>query len=197
MDKKIDRFELLETIVDDLIVDIVRMLERKTSGVFYLPEEKDEETMTYSYKGVNDLTLEFEVIQDPTIPEPEVDGEYVNNDAIIVLQVVYNPNEPFDEVMEIILPEVHEVLTHEIVHFLQEESGYQFPKKEPKKSLKYYTQKHEIEAQLKGFEKKSKVTKKEISDVMKDWFKKYPHKHNLTKNEVNKLIKKLLSVYGG
>jgi len=128
MDKKIDRFELLETIVDDLIVDIVRMLERKTSGVFYLPEEKDEETMTYSYKGVNDLTLEFEVIQDPTIPEPEVDGEYVNNDAIVVLQVVYNPNEPFDEVMEIILPEVHEVLTHEIVHFLQEESGYQFPK---------------------------------------------------------------------
>jgi hypothetical protein len=197
MDKKIDRFELLETIVDDLIVDIVRMLERKTSGVFYLPEENDEETMTYSYKGVNDLTLEFEVIQDPTIPEPEVDGEYVNNDAIVVLQVVYNPNEPFDEVMEIILPEVHEVLTHEIVHFLQEESGYQFPKKEPKKSLKYYTQKHEIEAQLKGFEKKSKVTKKEISDVMKDWFEKYPHKHNLTKDEVSKLIKKLLSVYGG
>jgi len=56
MDKKIDRFELLETIVDDLIVDIVRMLERKTSGVFYLPEENDEEVMTYSYKGVNDLT---------------------------------------------------------------------------------------------------------------------------------------------
>ena len=137
MDKKIDRFELLETIVDDLIVDIVRMLERKTSGVFYLPEENDEETMTYSYKGVNDLTLEFEVIQDPTIPEPEVDGEYVNNDAIVVLQVVYNPNEPFDEVMGIILPEVHEVLTHEIVHFLQEESGYQFPKKEPKKTLTY------------------------------------------------------------
>ena len=41
MDKKIDRFELLENIVDSLIVDMVKMLERKSSGVYYLPEETD------------------------------------------------------------------------------------------------------------------------------------------------------------
>ena len=31
---------------------------------------------------------------------------------------------------------------------------------------------------------------------MKDWFKKYPHKHNLKDKEVNKLIRKLLENYG-
>lgn len=191
-----DRFELLETIVDDLAVDVIKMLKRKTSGVFFLPEENDEDTPLYEYTGVNPLTLEFEVIQDKTIVSPEVDGEYVNDDAIIVLQVVYNPNQDFNEMLDEVIPEIHEVLTHEIVHFLQEESGYKFPKKEPKKSLKYYTQKHELEAQRKGFEKKSKVSDKELKTVIKHWFKKYPHKHNLTKVEVNKLIKKLLEIYG-
>ena len=195
MDKKIDRFELLENIVDSLIVDMVKMLERKSSGVYYLPEETDEDTMTYDFKGVNDLTVEFEVIQDKTITEPEVDGEYVNNDAIIVIQVVYNPNADFMESMEEIIPELHELLTHEVVHFLQEESGYEFPKKDPKKPYKYYTQDHEVEAQLKGFEKKSKVTKKEMKDVIKHWFKKYHHKHNLTPTQVTKLIKKLVEIY--
>lgn len=195
MDKKIDRFELLENIVDSLIVDMVKMLERKSSGVYYLPEETDEDTMTYDFEGVNDLTVEFEVIQDKTITEPEVDGEYVNNDAIIVIQVVYNPNADFMESMEEIIPELHELLTHEVVHFLQEESGYEFPKKDTKKPYKYYTQDHEVEAQLKGFEKKSKVTKKEMKDVIKQWFKKYPHKHNLTPAQVTKLIKKLLEIY--
>jgi len=52
MDKKIDRFELLETIVDDLIVDIVRMLERKTSGVFYLPEEKSKTLQFLNLKSM-------------------------------------------------------------------------------------------------------------------------------------------------
>ena len=196
MEKKIDRFELLETIVDDLVVDVIRMLERKTSGVFYLPEENDEDVPTYQYDGVNDLTLEFEVIQDKTIAQPELDGEYVDNEGTVVLQIVYNPNEDFDQMMEEILPEIHEVLTHEVVHFLQEESGMEFPKRITKKSFKYYNQDHELEAQIKGFERQSKVSKKELKDVIKGWFKKYPHKHNLKKTEITKLINKLLEIYG-
>jgi hypothetical protein len=31
---------------------------------------------------------------------------------------------------------------------------------------------------------------------MKEWFKKYPHKHNLKPGEVTKLINKLLENYG-
>jgi hypothetical protein len=83
-----------------------------------------------------------------------------------------------------------------VVHFLQEESGYKFPKKVPKKPFNYYSQPHELEAQIKGFEKRSKVSSTEIKKVMKAWFKKYPQKHNLTTKEVNKLISKLLENYG-
>ena len=34
-----------------------------------------------------------------------------------------------------------------------------------------------------------------MKDVIKHWFKKYPHKHNLTPAQVTKLIKKLLEIY--
>ncbi len=189
-------FEILEKIVDTLVIDVFEMLNRGTSGVFYLPEETGEIPIYIVGEGVNDLTLEFEVIHDKTIVQPEVDGEYIPNEGVVVLQVVYNPNENVKKVIEEITPEIYEILTHEVVHFLQEEAGFEFPEKEPKKSLKYYKQKHEIEAQVKGFERQSKVTKKEIEQVMKDWFEKYPNKHNLKPKEVDKVIKTLLKHYG-
>jgi len=190
-------FEILEKIVDTLVIDVFEMLNRGTSGVFYLPEETGEIPIYIIGEGVNDLTLEFEVIHDKTIVKPEVDGEYVPNEGVVVLQVVYNPNENIKEVIEEITPEIYEILTHEVVHFLQEEAGFEFPEKEPKKSVKYYKQKHEIEAQVKGFERQSKVTKKEIEKVMKAWFEKYPNKHNLKPKEVDKVIKTLLKHYAG
>lgn len=189
-------FEILEKIVDTLVIDVFEMLNRGTSGVFYLPEETGEIPIYIVGEGVNDLTLEFEVIHDKTIVQPEVDGEYIPNEGVVVLQVVYNPNENVKKVIEEITPEIYEILTHEVVHFLQEEAGFEFPEKEPKKSLKYYKQKHEIEAQVKGFERQSEVTKKEIEQVMKDWFEKYPNKHNLRPKEVVKVIKTLLKHYG-
>ena len=189
-------FEILEKIVDTLVVDVFEMLNRGTSGVFYLPEETGEIPIYIIGEGVNDLTLEFEVIHDKTIVQPEVDGEYIPNEGVVFLQVVYNPNENVKKIIEEITPEIYEILTHEVVHFLQEEAGFEFPEKEPKKSVKYYKQKHEIEAQVKGFERQSKVTKKEIEQVMKDWFEKYPHKHNLKPKEVDKVIKTLLKHYG-
>ena len=189
-------FEILEKIVDTLVVDVFEMLNRGTSGVFYLPEETGEIPIYIIGEGVNDLTLEFEVIHDKTIVQPEVDGEYIPNEGVVVLQVVSNPNENVKKIIEEITPEIYEILTHEVVHFLQEEAGFEFPEKEPKKSVKYYKQKHEIEAQVKGFERQSKVTKKEIEQVMKDWFEKYPHRHNLKPKEVDKVIKTLLKHYG-
>ena len=189
-------FEILEKIVDILAIDVFEMLKRKTSGVFYLPEETGEIPIYVIGDGVNDLTLEFEVIQDPTITKTELDGEFVPEEDVIVLQIVYNPNQDIEEIIKDNTSEIYEVLTHEVVHFLQQEAGFNFPKKEPKTSKKYYRQKHEIEAQLKGFERHSKMSKKQLEQVMKDWFAKYPHKHNLDDKEVKKLIKKLLKTYG-
>ena len=68
------------------------------------------------------------------------------------------------------------------------ERNYEFPKKEPKKPFKYYTQYHELEAQIKGLKRKAKITGKKFEEVVKDWFEKNQHKHKLSKKEIEKII---------
>lgn len=187
--------EKLEIIANALVSDVIDVLKQNKGGYFYLPDEDKGEGI-YIFEDLNALSLELDVKMDTTIPEPEVDGEYYDGEGTIKLDVTINPNQPIDEIIEIVTPELLELVTHEVVHYLQEESGLEFPKKIPKKPFKYYSQLHELEAQIKGFEAKSRATKTEIKKVMKDWFKKYPHKHNLTSKEVDKLIKKLLENYG-
>jgi hypothetical protein len=195
--KKIVRtnLEKLEIIANALVSDIIDVLKRGKSGYFYLPDEELGEGI-YLFEDLSGLTLELELKMDETLPEPDVDGEYYNGEGTIKVDIIVNPNQKINELLESVVPELHELVTHEIVHYLQDESGLEFPKKIPKKPFKYYSQNHEIEAQIEGFKAKSKATKTEIRKVMKEWFQKYEHKHNLTPKEVNKLIKKLLENYG-
>lgn len=187
--------EKLGIIANALVSDIVDVLKRGTSGYFYLPDEELGEGI-YDFEDLNGLSLELEVKMDKTLPELQVDGEYYNDEGTIKVNITLNPNQPINEILKTVIPELHELVTHEAVHYLQEEGGLEFPERIPKKPFKYYTQKHEIEAQIEGFKAKSKVTKTEIKKVMKDWFVKYKERHNLTPKEVNKLIKKLLQNYG-
>jgi hypothetical protein len=188
--------EKLEIITDALVSDIVNLLKKNVSGYYYLPEETTEEALYIFGDDINALTLEVHIHKSVDQPQSEVDGEYYNNENTIKVEILYNQNEGILKVLDDIIPELHELITHEVVHFLQEESGYKFPNKVPKKPFNYYSQPHELEAQIKGFEKRSKVSSTEIKKVMKAWFKKYPQKHNLTTKEVNKLISKLLENYG-
>jgi hypothetical protein len=188
--------EKLEIISDALVSDVVNLMKKNVSGYYYLPEETTEEALYIFGDDINGLTLEVHIHKSVDQPQTEVDGEYYNKENTIKVEILYNENEDIIKVLDDVIPELHELITHEVVHFLQEESGYKFPKKVPKKPFNYYSQPHELEAQIKGFEKRSKVSSTEIKKVMKAWFKKYPQKHNLTTKEVNKLISKLLENYG-
>jgi hypothetical protein len=187
--------EKLEIISDALVSDVVNLMKKNVSGYYYLPEETTEEALYIFGDDINGLTLEVHIHKSVDQPQTEVDGEYYNKENTIKVEILYNENEDIIKVLDDVIPELHELITHEVVHFLQEESGYKFPKKVPKKPFNYYSQPHELEAQIKGFEKRSKVSSTEIKKVMKAWFKKYPQKHNLTTKEVNKLISKLLENY--
>jgi hypothetical protein len=128
----------LEIIANALVTDAVNVLKRNRSGYFYLPDDSLGEGI-YIFENLNALTLELDVTHDTTLPEPEVDGEYYDGEGTIKVEVKLNPNQPIDEILELVVPELHELVTHEVVHFLQEESGLEFPKKIPKKPFKYYS----------------------------------------------------------
>lgn len=187
--------EKLEIISDALVSDVLNLLKKNVSGYYYLPEETTEDALYLFGDDINGLTLELHIHKSGEQSKTEVDGEYYHQENTIKIEVLYNENENIIDVLNEVIPELHEIVTHEVVHFLQEESGFKFPKKILKKPFTYYTQTHELEAQMKGFEKKSMVSSTDIKNVMRAWFEKYPHKHNLKSKEVTKLIGKLFENY--
>jgi hypothetical protein len=88
--------------------------------------------------------------------------------------------------------ELNELVAHELQHLVQNDEGYKFPKRETKKSLKYYTQPHEIEAQITGFKRRAKKEQKPYEDVVRSWFKRNQLKHNLNPKQTEIVINKLL-----
>jgi hypothetical protein len=90
-----------------------------------------------------------------------------------------------------LIGELNETIRHELEHVYQNEKGYKIPK-EPKEPLKYYTQQHELEAQRAGFKKRAKSEKVDFETLVRNWFKKNPHKHNLKPEQQEKVIQQIL-----
>ena len=92
--------------------------------------------------------------------------------------------------------ELNEIIAHEFTHMRQKSKGdFEDMGEEPELPYDYYTQPHELEAQFKGFKRKSKLKKEPMSDVMDKWFKKYKETHRLSDEEVEKIKSKILSGY--
>jgi len=113
--------EMLEIIANALVSDIVNVLKRGTTGYFYLPDEDLGEGI-YIFDNLSALTLELEIKNSDKIKNPEVDGEYYDGEGTIKVEVVIDPETPIEETLEKAIPELHELVTHEVVHFLQEEN---------------------------------------------------------------------------
>jgi hypothetical protein len=70
---------------------------------------------------------------------------------------------------------------------IQKESHYDFPSDGVTEPLDYYTQEHELEAQLVGFILKSRKTGKLIDDVVREFFEGKKIKFNLSSSMIEEL----------
>jgi hypothetical protein len=75
---------------------------------------------------------------------------------------------------------------------VQNASGMELPEKEPKSPLKYYSQPHEIGAQIAGFKRKAKITKQPYEKVVRNWFEDNKHKHRMTPKQAEKVIQQII-----
>jgi hypothetical protein len=80
---------------------------------------------------------------------------------------------------------------------IQNVRGEKLPDIEPKSHSKYYSQPHEIGAQVAGFKRKSKITKQPYEKVVRNWFEENKHKHKLNPKQSEKIIQKLLDAANG
>jgi hypothetical protein len=180
--------------IRQVVKDILLTFKYQKEGEYTLPEdiESDDHEMVYDFPGVNSpFTVELYLELDDSIETIDVDGEYYGDDDTIVVMIKSNPN--LDrETLELLHFELNELVAHELKHLEQMDSGYKFPKKKIKKSLKYYTQPHELEAQIAGFKRRAQKERKPLIDVIDDWFNKNRHKHGLTDDEIDIVVDKIL-----
>lgn len=183
----------LDNPVRTIVRDIITLFKNKKVGEYGLPEDLYPEQLTYTFNNIpEDISLLIEFRQDNNVDTVEIDADYYNDDFLIDVSIIYNPMKSREIIFEMI-GELNEVIRHEIEHLLQYKKGYEFPKKEPKKPLKYYTQKHEIDAMKKGFRRGSKIKKVKYEDLVRSWFQKYQHKHNLNPKQIEFVISKIIS----
>ena len=179
---------LIRTIIRDLIV----VFKSEDEGEFYLPEYfEDRDEMVYDIKKFNiPIIIELSLNYGDTL---EVDGEYYRDEDVIRIYVTYDP-ENKKEILYDLIGELNELLAHELTHIDQKYSNtYELGIEEPENPLEYYTQAHELDAQVNGFRRLSKLTKRPFELVVRRWFDTHKNLHRLSGDEVNIVIDKILN----
>jgi hypothetical protein len=178
--------------VRTVVKDIISFFKYQREGEYGLPEELRPDDLTYKFP---DMETEFSVFLDLQLDENirgvDVDGDFYRDEDLIYITIISNPKEGYTNLKEL-TSELNEVLRHEFEHIKQMEQGYKFPKKEPTNPYKYYTQPHELEAQRAGFRRRAKGEKVDFETLVRSWFAKNPHKHNLSPDQQEKVIQKII-----
>ena len=123
----------------------------------------------------------------------DVDGEYDYDEEVIEISITINPN--LDrKILEELHFELNEIIRHELEHIIQFERGDDIPKKEPRQPIKYYTQPHELQAQIAGFKRRAQKEKKPLEDVIRSWFANNKLKHRLSPKNIEVVINRILEL---
>jgi hypothetical protein len=178
--------------VRTVVQDVIAFFKHQREGDFGLPEDLRDDELTYKFP---DMETEFSIFLDlqldDTVQGVDVDADYYRDDDLIYITIISNPKDGYTNLKEL-TSELNEVLRHEFEHIKQMEQGYKFPKKEPTDPYKYYTQPHELEAQRAGFRRRAKGERVDFETLVRNWFAKNPHKHNLNPKQQEKVIQKII-----
>jgi hypothetical protein len=193
--KKLNESLLVEGQLDKttrkLVQDIIAFFKHQRKGEFGLPEDTSNGDMVYELPGFNNFSIFLDLQLSNDVDTVDVDGDLYYDDDLLYITIISNPDTGYN-ILDELTKELNEVIRHELEHIRQHEQGYKFPKKEPKSPEKYYTQPHELEAQRAGFKKRAKSEKVDFETLVRDWFKKNPHKHNLKPEQQEKVIQQII-----
>jgi hypothetical protein len=177
--------------VRTIVRDIVKVFKTEDEGEFYLPEDISDVDSVYSFKNYV-LTVELKINSTYDVDNYKVDANYYMDDDLIEIIIDYNPNVKKRILYELI-GDLNEVVRHELQHANQYyHKTHDLGGDEVEDPFEYYTQPHEIDAQVRGFKRLSKLTKQPFEVVVKNWFKKNKDIHKLSEDRVNDIIKILM-----
>ena len=129
-------------------------------------------------------------INDET-PSFKVNAEIYDEDHSIKVVIQYNL-ENKNQILYDLIGELNEVIAHELRHIDQDIRGTYVSKSyRGKDPVKYYTQPKELDAQVFGFKRLSKLTRKPFDEVVMNWFETHRDIHQLDDKGIKKVMDKL------
>jgi len=199
--KEIVRKELLSEqgrkrdVIRKVIKDIVTVFKNENEGEYYLPEYfKERDEMVYDFMTMGE-TFSVELIMEinDEIETFKVNAEISNEDHAIRVLIQYN-SENKNTMLYDLIGELNEIIAHELRHIDQNIRGTFVSKSyRGKDPVKYYTQPKELDAQVFGFKRLSKITRTPIDVVVKRWFKTHKDVHRLSDEQATDVISKILN----
>lgn len=182
-----------DSIVRQLVKDVLGVVKYQKEGEFSLPEDIGGE-MVYSFSQLDStFTINLNLSISDDVETVDVDGAYYPDEDTVEVFITTNPNLN-REILEELHFELNELIRHELEHIIQNDRGDEIPLKEPKQPIKYYTQPHELQAQIAGFKRRAQKERKPLEDVIRSWFQKNKSKHRLSPKNVEVVINRILEL---
>ena len=184
-----------DSLVRQIVRDIIFMYKKESDGYFYLPYDINEESDEYDFKNIF-VSVELTLEESNTVDDFLLNADFYPDEDIIVVKIVYNPEFKTKNIYNMV-GELNDLIAHELRHSHQKNTGLfdldSDMDVDEEKGFEYYTKPEEIDAQYYGFKRMSKITKKPFDELVKNWFKKYKDVHQMDDSEVKETISMILN----
>lgn len=178
-------------LIRQIVKDIIFIFKKETEGEYYLPEEIREDEIEYRYSNIS-ISVELIIEQNKDVDGYMVNANFYINDDIIVIKIVYNP-ENKNQLLYDLIGELNEVVSHELRHLYQRDiEMYDLDVKEDREPFEYYSSPEEIDAQVEGFRRMKKITRRPFEELVRNWFRTHKEIHHLNEEEQEKIINMIL-----
>jgi hypothetical protein len=175
-----------------VVRDIIQVFKSENEGEFYLPNDLRDNEIEYKFPKF-DLEVELIIKESEDVEDFLLNAELYREEGIVAIIIVYNP-ENKNKILYNLVGHLNELVAHELRHIYQQKyKTYDIDVEEPEDPFEYYTQPHEIDAQIAGFKRMSQITKKPFEKIVRNWFEKNKDIHRMNDNETEEVIEKILT----
>lgn len=182
-------------LIRQIVRDIIQIYKGNDDGEFYLPEDLDDEKMEYR-SPKNSVSVELTLEMSDTVDDYMSTAFFVRDENVIEIKIVYNPKNKRKITYDLI-GELNEIIAHELRHLYQRDTdlydfGDEDDEEEELPPFEYYSQPEEIDAQVYGFRRMKKVTRRPFEELVRNWFRTHKEIHQLNEKEQEKIIEMIL-----
>jgi hypothetical protein len=181
-------------LIRQIVKDVITFYKMEDDGTFYLPEElSDEEEYDTEYVSKRfGVSVELTLEESNNVDDFVANAFFVRKEDIIEVKIVYNPKRKKEIIFDLIA-ELNELVAHEMRHLHQKYTGsHNLEVEDDRPPFEYYSSPEEIDAQVYGFRRMKKVTRRPFEELVRNWFKTHKSIHHLNIDEQEEIIQMIL-----